>query len=277
MTLHAALAAAATLLSAAFAACTFERWLDRRQRHELVWTISLVMFALGSLALWAGAAAGWSEASFKAFYWFGAIANVPFLALGTVYLLWGRRAGDWSTAIVSLLAAFTAGLVVAAPLVGVIQPDVLPQGSAVFGIGPRIAAGVGSGVAATVIIVGAVWSAVSLLRVQRQRRRTGVVAPTTGISPGRLALANIVIAAGTLVLGAGGASNSVLDAMNAFAVSLVVGIALIFGGFLLTNTPRAIAPAEAWYPPVGSEGATGSEDRSGDDHGQVVDLTARRA
>src|SRR4051794_10435715 len=41
MSKEAALAAAATLLALAFALSTFERWLDRRRRHELAWTISL--------------------------------------------------------------------------------------------------------------------------------------------------------------------------------------------------------------------------------------------
>ena len=98
--MHEALAATATLLSVAFAMFTYERWLGRHRRHELVWTIALVMFALGSFGLWLGAALGWSEWSFKAFYLFGAILNVPFLALGTVYLLGGQRRGDVATAVV---------------------------------------------------------------------------------------------------------------------------------------------------------------------------------
>jgi hypothetical protein len=244
MTLHAALAAAATLLSTAFMLCTLERWLARRKPHELMWTISLAMFALGSLALWAGAAVGWGEWSFKAFYLFGAILNVPFLALGTVYLLADRRTGDIATAVVSLLAAFAAGIVVAAPVVGLIEPDVLPQGSAVFGVGPRIGAAVGSGVAALVIIAGALWSAWNLWRHRRDR------APRPGaVSPARLALANVLIAIGTMVLGAGGVLNSVADAMNAFAISLVCGIALIFAGFLLTNAPPELAPVDPWRLP----------------------------
>src|SRR3954447_9031110 len=152
--MHAALAASATLLASAFAFLTLERYLARHRRHELMWTISLAMFALGSLGLWLGAAIGWSEWTFKAFYLFGAILNVPFLALGTVYLLADRRTGDITAAAVSLLAAFAAGIVVAAPIVGAIDADLLPQGSAVFGVGPRVAAGVGSGVAALVIFGG---------------------------------------------------------------------------------------------------------------------------
>ena len=229
--MHAALAAAATLFSVAFAFSTYERWLGRRARHELVWTIALVMFALGSASLWLGGAIGWGEWSFKSFYLFGAILDVPFLALGTVYLLGGRHRGDVSLAVVSLLCAFAAGIVVAAPLTHPVSGTALPQGSDVFGPGPRIAAAVASGVGATVIFVGAVWSAVRLLR---GRRRTASAAPAA-IPAGRLAAANLVIAAGTLVLSAGGLLNSTLDAMNAFAVSLVVGIAVIFGGFLLAS------------------------------------------
>jgi len=232
--MHTALAATATLLATAFAMLTLERYLARRRRHELMWTISLVMFALGSLGLWLGAAIGWSEWTFKAFYLFGAILNVPFLALGTVYLLADRRRGDITAATVSLLAAFAAGIVVAAPLLGVIDPDVLPQGSAVFGVGPRIAAGVGSGVAATVIFGGAIWSAVRLL--MGRRRSAAAAAPT--IPTGRLAAGNVLIALGTLVLSAGGLLNSVVGEMNAFAISLVVGIAVIFAGFLVTMAGR---------------------------------------
>ena len=39
-------------------------------------------------------ARGWSAASFRVFYLAGAILNVPWLALGTVYLLAGQQIGD---------------------------------------------------------------------------------------------------------------------------------------------------------------------------------------
>ena len=146
----------------------------------------------------------------------------------------------------SLLAAFCTGLVVSAPLVSFIDPDVLPQGKEVFGAGPRIAAAVASGVGAMVIFGGALWSAWRLLR---GRRRAG--APST-VPAGRLALANLFIAAGTLVLSAGGLLNSVVDEMDGFAISLVVGISIIFVGFLLTNSGggasvRSLAEPRAWH------------------------------
>src|SRR5205085_2154299 len=101
---------AAGLVALAFCMSTFERWLRSRRRHELAWTLSLVMFTLGSGALWLGAANGWSGPTFRAFYLFGAILNVPFLALGTVYLLGGRRVGDPVAAGVALAATFATGV-----------------------------------------------------------------------------------------------------------------------------------------------------------------------
>jgi drug/metabolite transporter (DMT)-like permease len=87
---------------------------------------------------------------------------------------------------------------------------------------PRVLAAVASGLGATVLLAGALVSAVRLARRRTTRR---------------LALANALIALGTLILSAGGLLNSALGEMDAFSVSLVAGIAVMFAGFLLT-APR---------------------------------------
>jgi hypothetical protein len=187
--------------------------------------VALFLFAAGAFALWAGAAAGWSAATFRLFYLFGAIVNVPFLALGTIYLLAGRRAGDRAAAVISLLSAFAAGIVVAAPMHGRITPHTLPRGSEVFDALPRVLAAVASAGGAIVVFGGAAWSAWRLRR-------------------GPMVWANVLIAAGTLILSAGGILNSVFDAMTGFAVTLVAGIAVIYAGFLIASS-SAGAPASA--------------------------------
>jgi hypothetical protein len=48
--------------------------------------------------------------------------------------------------------------------------------------------------------------------------------------------ANVLIAAGTLILGASGLLNSVLGEMEGFAVTLAVGIIVIYVGFLVSMT-----------------------------------------
>ena len=269
--LRSALAALATLVALAFGLSTLERWLARRRRHELAWTVALLLFALASLALLVGAAHGWDEATFRAFYFFGAIANVPYLALGTVYLLAGRRTGDRWAVVVTIAVAFAAGVMAVAPLTGPVGGDELPQGSDVFGPLPRVLAAVASGVGATVVFAGAAWSA---LRLLRGRRRPGGAA--TAVPAGRLAVANLLIAAGTAILSASGLLNSVLGEMDAFAVSLAVGISVIFAGFLtaspapdgtVTRRPLPTGDAHLWRAPTEAGRPDGRPTRGHEEEG----------
>jgi len=224
MTTQTALAVAAALVALAFSMCTFERWLARRRPHELAWAVALAMFAAGAGALWLGAADGWNGPTFRFFWIFGAVANVPVLALGTVYLLCGPRFGHRCALGVAVAVAFAAGVLVIAPFVGPIPPRRLPQGSEVFGPLPRVLAAVASGGGALVILGGALWS---MWRLRRSR----------------LAVANALIAVGTLVLSASGLLNSVVGEMEAFSITLTVGITILFAGFLTATTgpPRSHA------------------------------------
>jgi hypothetical protein len=232
---HTALAVSAALVALAFSASTFERWLAKRRRHELAWSVALAFFSLAAFSLAAGAALGWSPVIFRLFYLFGAIVNVPFLALGTVYLLGGQRRGDVTAAVVALLSAFAAGVVLTEPLRGSLPAGQLVQGSQVFGPGPRIFAAVASGLGATTIFVGAAWSA---FRYRRPNRR--------------MLASNALIAAGTLVLSGSGLLNSVLDEMDGFAVTLVVGISIVFAGFLVATTQPSSRRSSLPPMPMGS-------------------------
>jgi hypothetical protein len=233
-----ALAAAATLVAFAFTLSTFDRWLARRRRHDRAWAVALAMFTVASASLWLGSAAGWNGASFRIFFLFGGILNVPWLALGTIELLAGPRWGRPCTAVVALVSAFAVGVLAVAPLEAPVPSDDLPKGSDIFGPLPRILAAVCSGVAAVVIFAGAVWSVVRLWR----GRERGAAGGTT--EPRRLVAGNILIAAGTLVLSASGTLNARLGAETAFAVTLLVGVSLLFAGFLVVTAPGTPAAPE---------------------------------
>jgi len=88
--MHWLLPAVAAAASAAFAAAVLRQYAARRRPYQLAWGIALSMFAAASLALTVGVAAGWTPLTFKLYYLFGAVLNVPWLALGTVELLAGR-------------------------------------------------------------------------------------------------------------------------------------------------------------------------------------------
>jgi hypothetical protein len=234
MGVQTASAACATLVSMAFAAATAERYLDRRRPQELAWTAALGFFSVAAGATWWGASFGWSSVSFRVFYAFGAVVNVPVLAIGTVYLLAPPRVARAVASATAVAVAFGAGVVFAAPLRAAMPIDALPQGSDVFGAGPRAIAAVASTLGACVLFGGALWSIAGL---SRRRAR----------AQGRLAAANALIAAGTLVLSLGGLVNSVLDEMEAFALTLSIGVVLLFCGFLFTG-PRP-ARSEPGGPP----------------------------
>jgi len=233
--MQSALAAGAALVALAFAMATFERWLAAHKPHELAWSVSLLLFSLGAASLLVGAASGWNEWTFRLFFLFGAILNVPFLALGTVYLLGGRRRGNACALAIGLGGAFAAGVMMVAPLRAPVPVDQLPRGQEVFGALPRVLAAVASGGGAIVVIGGAAWSA------WRFRR-------------GPMLMANLLIAFATLVLSAGGLLNSVLEEMEAFAVTLVAGITVLFAGFLVaTGSPppgTAVGEEASTAPPA---------------------------
>ncbi len=225
--LDVALAAAATLVAIAFGLSTLDSWLRRRRPQELAWTVSLALFALGSAALWWGFGRGWSASSFRVFYLAGAVLNVPWLALGTVYLLWGNVIGDRVRSALVFLSGLATGVLFVAPVSGRLPVDEMPEGREHFGVWPRVLAAVGSGAAAVLIIGGAAWTTWRFVR--------GRSAP-----PHRV-VGNILIAGGTLVLSGSGGLAGRLGADRAFVLTLLAGVVILFAGFLVAGgrRPRA--------------------------------------
>jgi hypothetical protein len=235
----AGLAFLATAVATLFAEATFKRWRHGRRPHEAAWTVALALFALASAALATGASTGWDKGVFRVFYLLGAVLNVPWLALGTVYLLAGERAGRRVRAVLVFVSGLAVGVMLTAPISGELAGSAsIPVGKEVFGVFPRVLAAVGSGVGALVVFGGAAWSAVRFARAARGRTalRPG------GPSSGRMAAANALIALGTLILSGGGTLQGVLGHDEAFTVTLASGIAVIYGGFLVAARPAA-APA----------------------------------
>jgi len=248
MSAMSALGAIAMLTAVAFALTTADRYATRGRVHELAWTQSMMMFAVASGAYWSAGAIGWSEWNFRLFYLFGAILNVPYLAIGTIALLGGQALGRSVLTRARLVAVFCAGIVLAAPLRAPVPAVGLPEGKQLFGPAPRVMAAVGSGVGATVLLVGALWSIRTL--VNQRRRPLGGTVPI--MSAGRLAVTNALIATGTIVLSLGGLFFSGSERELAFGAFLVAGIAVLFAGFMVSSQAHPdAAPPE---PPESFDG-----------------------
>lgn len=233
VTLNTALAASSSIVAIAFGLSTLDRWLRRRRPHELAWTIAMALFAVAAIALWWAEALGWSNGAFRVFFAFGAIVNVPWLALGTVYLLAGSRAGHSTLRALLVFSGFAVGVVFTAPLHGVLDPNTLPKGSEHFDPLPRILAAVGSSIPALVIFGGALWSAWRVVRGNNPALTTAAVRQIR--SSRRLALGNVLIALGAAVLSASGSLAGRLGADTSFAVTLLTGIVVLFAGFLVAS------------------------------------------
>jgi hypothetical protein len=219
------LAFVAVAVSSVFAQSMLVRYTSGHQPQHRAWAIALAMFALASVTLASGTATGWDNGTFRVFYLLGAVVNVPWLAMGTVYLLARpevARRVHWGLV---LFSGFAAGVLLSCPM-ETVHGTTIPVGKDVFGALPRILAGVGSGVAAIVIIAGALVSAWRFLR-------------DPGIPDhGRLAGANGLIALGTLVLSSGGLVQGAVGHDEAFALSLAVGISIVYSGFVLASGRR---------------------------------------
>jgi hypothetical protein len=155
---------------------------------------------------------------------------VPWLALGTVFLLFGGPVGRR----VRTGLVFFSGLALGAVLLATVEPlsgTEIPVGRDTFTQAlPRVLAAIASGLGATVIIVGALWSLARLLGSDDVPGR------------GRLALANALVALGTLLLSSGGLLQGFVGHDEAFALTLAVGIAVIYTGFLVADGSR-VRPA----------------------------------
>ena len=242
----------ATAVATLFAEATFARWRRKRSPHEAAWTVALALFALASAALATGTSTGWDRGTFRVFYLFGAVLNVPWLGLGTVFLLLGERTGRRVRAALLFFSGLATGVLLTAPIHGDVTGSVIPVGKEVFGVFPRVLAAVGSGLGALVVFAGAAWSAVRFARAAwagaGSASRADRPAPgrpgRTGVSPGIMAGANSLIAAGTLVLSGGGLLQGVVGHDEAFAISLATGITVIYAGFLVASRQRRPASAQ---------------------------------
>jgi hypothetical protein len=222
----AGLAFLATAVATLFAQATGVRYSRSKAPHQGAWAFALALFALASAALATAASTGWDRGTFRAFYLLGAVLNVPWLALGTIYLLGGRRIGDRVRTGLLLFSGVAIGVLLAAPIHGVIARDGgIPVGKDHFDVLPRVLAAVGSGAGAVVVFGGALYSAI---RFARRR------APGTG----SLAGGNALIAFGTIVLSSGGLLQGAIGQDEAFTISLAAGIVTVYAGFVVASSGR---------------------------------------
>lgn len=190
--------------------------------HTAAYAAGMTMFAAATLASFLSIAFGWTDAVYKTFYLFGGVLNVPFLALGSVYLVGGPR---WGKVMLGLLLPFTlmGTLLVVPAVMGPIPDEILPKGSEIFAAGGiTTLVAIGSGIGASILIVA------GLVSVGRFWRRSKA-----------LVAGNLLIVGGTFVAAA---QRTVVDATGSqelFTVTLLTAVSLIWAGYRLAVGKRA--------------------------------------
>jgi hypothetical protein len=203
---EALLAFGAALLALRLTGLLAARWRSRREAHLLVWSAGLGAYALGAAALAAGAAGGWTDAWFRAYYLFGGLLTAALLGAGSLLLVGVRAAAPVALVYVGLAV----GVAVAVPLEAPVSGSSIPEAQEHLAFFPaRLLAVVGN-VAGSIALVG-----VGLAGLRRRP------------------LGNAMLLAGFVVAAAGSALAGLGAAPTAAFVA--AGAGLLYAGIVSTR------------------------------------------
>ncbi|MFQ5453531.1 MAG: hypothetical protein ACE5D6_05020, partial [Candidatus Zixiibacteriota bacterium] len=168
---------------------------------------------------------GWSELVFKLWYIFGALLGGAPLAIGTIYLLIGRRAGNIAVYILLTTVSIISVFVILSPITyHLVDPEILSGKvmgwQSIRKISPFI-----NGLAAFFLIGGALYSA-SIYRKNPQTRNRFI--------------GNVFIAVGAILPGIGGAFSR-YGYTEMLYIGEFIGIIFIWYGYIYCQKPAKLS------------------------------------
>ena len=211
-----------TLISAAFAWVILARYrLKRQSYHLLWWGIGIVTYGVGTLIESLVTLFGWQSALFKAWYIAGALLGGAPLAVGTIYLLFGRRAGRIAVALLLAAVGVTSIFVILSPVrIDLVDPTILSGKALAWQSIRRVSPFINS-LAALFLVGGAIYSAVRFFGHPESRH---------------VSIGNIFIAVGALLPGVGG-MGSRMGHTELLYIAEFIGVILIWIGYKYCQRP----------------------------------------
>jgi len=208
------LAFAAALVSLRLSAKLASRFGRSGRAEYAAWSAGLAAYALAAAALAWGAAYGWTDAAFRAYYLGGALLTAPLLGAGSLLLAGRRRAAPLALAYVG--AAI--GIALAMP-VGDVSGSTLPRAQDVLGLWPaRVVAITANSLGTLAVVV------VALLTFRRRPLGNALVLAGIGLA-----------ALGSALAGLG---------IGALAPIVAVSVVLLYAGFTVPSRgDRSPVPA----------------------------------
>jgi hypothetical protein len=218
-----------------------KRYLVRKGAHLLLWGIGLVFYGIGGFCEAYYGAFGWKAIIFRLWYLFGAILVAAWLGQGTVYLLAKR---SWAHALMAVLAIgslYAALRVFSAELDPSLLTTSLHTGSELSGHaivtpGVRTLTPFFNLYGTVTLVGGALYSAWLFWRKRVLLHRT---------------IGNILIAAGAMLPAFGG-TFSRFGIPGALYIGELLGVILMFIGFMRATTPMGEKLSLAANPPAGN-------------------------
>lgn len=206
-----------------FALTVMDQYLQRRRSYQLVWTVALFIWVLGSFSQFLWEAGVTQQAVYRTWYLAGAMLVPAYLGAGTLYLLTPRKVAHSFMALLlvctllAILFAMTAVLQKPLDELRPINPEGTPLKGGFLPFFPVVVLTILLNIYGTFTLVGgALWSAAVFAR-----RRT---------MPHRV-ISNILIATGALTAALGGTLER-LGMPEPHAVALLLGVLVIYVGFL---------------------------------------------
>ena len=209
--MDALLAFGAALLSLRLSAQLVRRFRRRRSPELVAWAAALAAYAAAAGALAWGAAAGWSEASFRVYYFAGGLLTAALLGAGSLLLVRKR----WAAPVALVYTGLAAGVGLAVPLDGPLAGTDVPEAQDVLELWPARMLAIGGNSLGTLAVI--------LVALATFRRRP---------------LGNALILAGVVVAAVGSGLGGL--GVGALAPVLAAAALLLYAGFVAPTLPRRL-------------------------------------
>jgi hypothetical protein len=194
---------AAALLAFRLAAELVRRWRRRHAPELVAWAAALAAFAAASAALAWGAAAGWDDRAFRAYYLFGGLLTAALLGAGSLLRLGVRAAAP----VALVYTGLAIGVAVAMPIEPAVSGSSIPDASEHLAFLPGRAVALVGNIAGTLAAVG--------VAVAGLRRRP---------------IGNALIIGGVVVAAGGSAAAGLGEGGGAIFTAVAAG--LLYAGFV---------------------------------------------
>jgi hypothetical protein len=210
---------ATSIISFIFAIIVLDQYFAKRGPHQLLWSIGLLMYCISTFAEFWWNVFGQIEILYRLWYLIGAIFVAAYLGQGTLYLLLKRKTAHIIMAILGAVSIYATFRVFNINIdisslteltgVGIFPKDIRAIITPIFNTFGTLA-----------LVGGAIYSIVIFSRKKILLHRVP---------------ANILIAVGAILPAIGGTHISIGGNINLFFFFELIGVILIFIGFLRAN------------------------------------------